>query len=89
MGVRTLSEALQLSDECRVITTGSAPFNIVHTNKGARTSHAELGAHIAQGERNAATLVRREGRSQAARMLLLRAAASPRCRRLRRWLFPL
>ncbi|EOD34818.1 putative PAS domain protein [Emiliania huxleyi CCMP1516] len=33
MGVRTLSEALQLSDECRVITTGSAPFNIVHTNK--------------------------------------------------------
>jgi PAS domain S-box-containing protein len=31
--VASLSEALLLSDEARVVTTGSAPYRIVHTNK--------------------------------------------------------
>ena len=36
--VKTLSEALLLSDEARVVTTGTFPHQIVHTNKGARAS---------------------------------------------------
>lgn len=33
MPVSCLAEALHLSDECRVITMGTPPFSIVHTNK--------------------------------------------------------
>jgi PAS domain S-box-containing protein len=32
-GVSTLADALLLSDECKVITMGSPPFSIVHTNR--------------------------------------------------------
>jgi len=39
--MKSLSEALLLSDEPRVVTTGQAPHHIVHTNKGApRPLHA-------------------------------------------------
>jgi hypothetical protein len=32
--VRSLSEALGLSDECRVVTMAVPPYTIMHTNKG-------------------------------------------------------
>uniref|UniRef100_A0A7S0PV59 PAS domain-containing protein n=1 Tax=Coccolithus braarudii TaxID=221442 RepID=A0A7S0PV59_9EUKA len=31
--VQSLAEAIQISDDCRIITTGTPPFTIVHTNK--------------------------------------------------------
>eukprot|EP00967_Tisochrysis_lutea_P036766 scaffold44324_cov30-Tisochrysis_lutea.AAC.7 len=34
--VKSLSEALRLSSECRVVTTGAPPYLILHTNKGER-----------------------------------------------------
>eukprot|EP00962_Isochrysis_galbana_P032874 scaffold10887_cov109-Isochrysis_galbana.AAC.6 len=34
--VKSLSEALGLSDECRVVTMAVPPYTIMHTNKGTR-----------------------------------------------------
>lgn len=33
--IESLASALKLSDDPRVVTTGTAPHQIVHTNKGA------------------------------------------------------
>jgi hypothetical protein len=34
--IASLAQALEISDEARVITLGKAPFRIVHTNRGER-----------------------------------------------------
>ena len=46
MRIDKLSTALEISEEARVVTVGSAPFRIVHTNKGRRKARLSVFLHL-------------------------------------------
>ena len=46
--ITKLAQALEVSDEARVITVGAPPYKIVHTNKGAPPPPHACGALCAR-----------------------------------------
>ena len=59
--ITKLAEALDVSDQARVITVAHAPWKIVHTNKGAPPAPAHT--HT-RANTHATPLIRARGRPQ-------------------------